>query len=104
MTREIATLWYRSPEIILGKLTYGPAIDLWSVGTILYEMLTCRVMFKGSSELEMLRLIFDVKGTPARLGEKKTTLQPKIERDRNSYANLESVEMNFPQFHKKPLE
>ena len=60
MTREIATLWYRSPEIILGKLTYGPEIDLWSLGTIIFEMLAGQIMFKGTSEIDMLRLIFSV--------------------------------------------
>ena len=40
MTKEIMTLWYRAPEVILDNLCYTPAIDLWSAGVIIYEMLT----------------------------------------------------------------
>jgi cyclin-dependent kinase 12/13 len=31
-TNRVVTLWYRSPELLLGTKNYGPAIDIWSVG------------------------------------------------------------------------
>lgn len=31
-TNRVVTLWYRSPELLLGATNYGPAIDMWSVG------------------------------------------------------------------------
>jgi cyclin-dependent kinase 12/13 len=31
-TNRVVTLWYRSPELLLGSTSYGPAIDMWSVG------------------------------------------------------------------------
>lgn len=33
-TNRVVTLWYRSPELILGATNYGPAIDVWSIGYI----------------------------------------------------------------------
>ena len=39
------TLWYRAPEVILDNLEYSPALDLWSVGVIIYEMLSGQYMF-----------------------------------------------------------
>jgi len=35
----VVTRWYRPPEIILIEKVYGPAIDVWSVGCILAELL-----------------------------------------------------------------
>lgn len=32
LTSPVVTLWYRSPELILGSRFYGPEIDVWSVG------------------------------------------------------------------------
>lgn len=32
LTNPVVTLWYRSPEVILGSKYYGPEVDIWSVG------------------------------------------------------------------------
>lgn len=45
MTKEVQTLWYRSPEVMLGNVYYTTAIDVWSVGAVIYEMLTGKVLF-----------------------------------------------------------
>ena len=37
-TREVVTLWYRAPEILLGAEHYSTPVDVWSVGCILAEM------------------------------------------------------------------
>ena len=31
-TNRVITLWYRSPELLLGETVYGPEVDLWSAG------------------------------------------------------------------------
>lgn len=36
---NIVTLWYRSPEILLGCKSYNTAVDIWSVGCIFCEVL-----------------------------------------------------------------
>ncbi|BGP17783.1 hypothetical protein JCM10213_001715 [Rhodosporidiobolus nylandii] len=43
----VVTVWYRSPELLLGARHYTPAIDMWSMGCIYGEMLGLRPMFKG---------------------------------------------------------
>lgn len=63
-TKEVVTLWYRAPEILLGSELYGPAIDVWSLGCIFYEMLTKKVLFPGDSEIDQLFKIFQKLGTP----------------------------------------
>lgn len=37
---------------------------MWSIGIVVYEMLTGQLPFQGSSELEYLLSIFVMKGTP----------------------------------------
>ena len=73
MTKEIMTLWYRAPEVILNNLCYSPAIDLWSAGTIIFEMLTGEHMFRGNSEIDMIYRIFNLKGTPITNEERATS-------------------------------
>lgn len=34
LTNPVITLWYRSPEVILGSKYYGPEVDMWSVGYV----------------------------------------------------------------------
>lgn len=43
----VVTVWYRSPELLLGARHYTPAIDQWSMGCIYGELLALRPMFKG---------------------------------------------------------
>ena len=31
-TNRVVTLWYRSPELLLGSTSYGFEVDLWSAG------------------------------------------------------------------------
>lgn len=63
-TKEVVTLWYRAPELLLGSEIYGPSIDIWSLGSIFYEMLTKKVLFPGDSEIGQLFKIFHILGTP----------------------------------------
>ena len=47
MTEYVATRWYRAPEIMLTFQEYTKAIDVWSVGCILAEMLSGKPLFPG---------------------------------------------------------
>ena len=47
LTEYVATRWYRAPEIMLNSKGYSKAIDIWSVGCILAEMLSNRPLFPG---------------------------------------------------------
>ncbi|RKP23198.1 mitogen activated protein kinase [Syncephalis pseudoplumigaleata] len=64
MTEYVATRWYRAPEIMLTFKEYTKAIDVWSVGCILAEMLSGRPLFPGRDYHHQLTLILDVLGTP----------------------------------------
>lgn len=64
-TQEVVTLWYRPPEILLGKSNYSTAIDIWSLGVLLIEIATSSCPFRGDGELSQLFEIFKVLGTPS---------------------------------------
>uniref|UniRef100_A0A0N5C8C3 Protein kinase domain-containing protein n=1 Tax=Strongyloides papillosus TaxID=174720 RepID=A0A0N5C8C3_STREA len=63
-THEIVTLWYRSPEIMLGAKRYSTAVDVWSIACIFGEMASGCPLFDGDSEIDQLYKIFRVLGTP----------------------------------------
>lgn len=52
MTEYVATRWYRAPEIMLTFKEYTKAIDVWSVGCILAEMLSGKPLFPGKDCME----------------------------------------------------
>lgn len=66
MTEYVATRWYRAPEIMLTFQEYTTAIDVWSVGCILAEMLSGRPLFPGRDYHNQLWLIMEVLGTPTK--------------------------------------
>ena len=45
--KVVVTIWYRSPDLLLGSKHYTPSIDLWAVGCIFAELLSLRPVFKG---------------------------------------------------------
>jgi cyclin-dependent kinase len=63
-THEVVTLWYRSPDVLLGSRTYSTPVDIWSIGCIFAEMVNGSPLFTGSSEESQLEMIFRLLGTP----------------------------------------
>ncbi|KAA0167970.1 hypothetical protein FNF27_07217 [Cafeteria roenbergensis] len=61
LTSYIQSRSYRAPEVILG-LPYGPKLDVWSLGCILYEMATGRVLFVNDSVQTILARMQSVLG------------------------------------------
>ncbi|EEF39381.1 cyclin-dependent kinase G-2 [Ricinus communis] len=63
-TSTVVTLWYRAPELLLGSRHYSTAIDMWSVGCIMAELLMKEPLFQGRTEIDQLDKIFSILGTP----------------------------------------
>lgn len=61
---DVATLWYRSPDVLMGSRTYGTSIDMWSSGCLFVEMFLGDAPFRGKTEAEQLMYIVRVIGTP----------------------------------------
>ncbi|XP_023165567.2 putative dual specificity tyrosine-phosphorylation-regulated kinase 3 homolog isoform X2 [Drosophila hydei] len=61
----IQSRFYRAPEVILGA-KYGRAIDMWSLGCILAELLSGHALFPGENESDQLACIIEVLGMPSK--------------------------------------
>eukprot|EP01023_Acetabularia_acetabulum_P057188 TRINITY_DN6654_c0_g2_i1.p1 TRINITY_DN6654_c0_g2~~TRINITY_DN6654_c0_g2_i1.p1 ORF type:complete len:498 (-),score=59.94 TRINITY_DN6654_c0_g2_i1:5720-7213(-) len=66
MTDYVATRWYRAPEIILGSQNYTYAIDMWSCGCIMAELLLGKPLFPGSSTMNQLDRVIQLTGYPSK--------------------------------------
>ena len=64
LTDYVATRWYRAPEILLSCKRYSKAIDMWSVGCILAELIGRKPIFPGQDTQNQLELIINTLGTP----------------------------------------
>jgi len=64
MTDYVATRWYRPPEALLLYKKYTKAMDIWSVGCILGELLLRKPILPGKDTENQLELIFNLLGTP----------------------------------------
>jgi cell division cycle 2-like protein len=63
-TNMVVTLWYRPPELLLGGKTYGPALDVWSLGCIFAELVLRQPLLPGRGEFDQIDRIFKLLGTP----------------------------------------
>ncbi|CAL5399266.1 unnamed protein product [Camellia sinensis] len=62
----ICSRYYRAPELIFGATEYTTAIDVWSAGCVLAELLLGQPLFPGESGVDQLVEIIKVLGTPTR--------------------------------------
>nr|KYP52963.1 Cyclin-dependent kinase G-2 [Cajanus cajan] len=81
-THLVVTLWYRAPELLLGSKQYSTAIDMWSLGCIMAELLSKEPLFNGKTEFDQLDKIFRILGTP------NETIWP-------GFSKLPGVKVNF---------
>jgi len=71
----VGSLLYSSPEIIQGKPYQGPECDIWSLGVILYTMLTATMPFDDSNMGEFLNKIESgVYPSPLRVSDGKLVM------------------------------
>lgn len=54
LTQLVVTLWYRSPELLLGTRKYDSAVDMWSLGCIFGELLSKNPLLQGKNEVDQL--------------------------------------------------
>lgn len=65
MTGYVATRYYRAPEIMLTWQKYTYAVDMWSIGCILAEMILSKPLFPGKDHVHQFTLIAEILGKPS---------------------------------------
>ena len=71
----LGTAQYMSPEQAEGRRDISPASDIYSLGAILYVLLTGRPPFQGTSAIETLRMVVSAEPVAP------TQLQPRLAKD-----------------------
>ena len=90
-TREIETLWYRAPELMLGENKYSFGVDIWALGCIFAEVITKKPLFQGDCQIDQIYKVFQLLGTP----------------DENSWPGVSKLPFykeNFPKFRAAGIE
>ncbi|XP_033367460.1 cyclin-dependent kinase 20 isoform X1 [Parus major] len=64
-SHQVATRWYRAPELLYGARHYDEGVDLWAVGCIFGELLTLSPLFPGENDIEQLCCVLRGLGTPS---------------------------------------
>ncbi|CAH8480885.1 unnamed protein product [Schistosoma rodhaini] len=73
-SHQVATRWYRAPELLYGAKKYTNSVDLWyinynlfgfrAIGCIFGELLNSSPLFPGENDIEQLWFVVRVLGTP----------------------------------------
>ena len=96
LTEYVVTRWYRAPEIMLSCQEYTYAIDVWSVGCILAELLGRKPLFPGDDYIHQLQIITAVLGTPSEADLHFVT-------SKKALRFMKRATENIPQAPQKPL-
>ncbi|RHX98865.1 hypothetical protein DYB25_005701, partial [Aphanomyces astaci] len=106
-TDYVSTRWYRAPELLVGDVSYGKAVDIWAVGCMFAEITTGLPLFPGDSDIDQLYHIIKCLG-------RITSRQQELFRKNSLYvgvkvwlpevSDVETLEDRFPQFDKVAID
>ena len=94
-TQSVGTVYYMAPEVARGR--YGREVDVYSLGVILYEMITGRVPFEGETTAEILMKHLTAEPDLSVLPEKlRPVLAAALEKDPDRrISDVEELERRF---------
>ncbi|KAJ8578857.1 hypothetical protein ON010_g344 [Phytophthora cinnamomi] len=104
-TEYVSTRWYRAPELLVGDVSYGKGVDVWSIGCMFAEIATGLPLFPGDSDIDQLYHIIRCLGHI-------TSRQQELFRKNALYVgvklpqanDLEPLETRFPTMDKISLD
>ncbi|KAM7420131.1 hypothetical protein PAMA_014712 [Pampus argenteus] len=94
LTTSCGSLAYSAPEILLGDEYDAPAVDIWSLGVILFMLVCGQPPFQEANDSETLTMIMDCKYTvPTHVSSAcKDLIDRMLQRDPKRRASLEEIE------------
>ncbi|KAI1901888.1 hypothetical protein AGOR_G00039070, partial [Albula goreensis] len=94
LTTSCGSLAYSAPEILLGDEYDAPAVDIWSLGVILFMLVCGQPPFQEANDSETLTMIMDCKYTvPTHVSLAcKDLINRMLQRDPKRRASLEEIE------------
>ncbi|KAG3223672.1 Cyclin-dependent kinase-like 2 [Phytophthora cactorum] len=104
-TEYVSTRWYRAPELLVGDVSYGKAVDVWSIGCMFAEIATGLPLFPGDSDIDQLYHIIRCLGHITSRQQdlfRKNALYVGVKLPQAS--ELEPLEARFPTMDKVSLD
>ena len=80
----ICSRYYRAPELIFGATQYSPAIDVWSYGCVVAEMIVGQPFFQGENASDQISRIMKILGSP-------TMEEVKVMNPDNTYTRIPHI-------------
>jgi serine/threonine-protein kinase len=75
--KSLGSPWYMSPEQMLTPASVDQRADLWSIGVLLFELLTGQLPFTGESVPQVCALVLTA--TPAKPSELRSGIPPELD-------------------------
>ncbi|XP_069757451.1 SNF related kinase b [Narcine bancroftii] len=94
LTTSCGSLAYSAPEILLGDEYDAPAVDIWSLGVILYMLVCGCPPFHEANDSETLTMIMDCRYTvPQHISDNcRSLISRMLQREPRKRASLEEIE------------
>lgn len=65
LSHQVATRWYRPPELLFASHSYSFSADVWSAGVLIAELMTLKPLFPGINDIDQMFRVFQVLGSPS---------------------------------------
>ncbi|CAK4381990.1 unnamed protein product [Aphanomyces euteiches] len=102
---QVATRWYRAPELLFGSRSYDEKVDMWAVGVVFAEMLQHAPIFPGLNDIDQIFRVMQVLGSPKWPGIVVLSLSMHVEPCSLGMEALPDFhKISFPTFDPIPFE
>ena len=64
MSHQVSTRWYRAPELLFASRNYCQAVDIWSAGVVIAELISLYPLFPGNNDIDQMFRVFQIMGSP----------------------------------------
>jgi len=104
MSHQVSTRWYRAPELLFASRNYTQAVDIWSAGTVIAELILLTPIFPGNNDIDQMFRVFQIMGTPT--SEIWPGVDPLPDYSKIFFPNMKPIDFNIilPNAHIKDIE
>ena len=64
LSHQVATRWYRPPELLFASKSYTFSADVWSAGVVIGELFALHPLFPGTNDIDQMFRVFQALGSP----------------------------------------